>query len=60
MIADAMKSRILSDSEMSRSAKEDLLKDLSSIPLVLKDVAHAQTRLPRGNRTRPESEGEER
>jgi hypothetical protein len=47
-VADAMASRIMV-SELSRSAKEDLLKDLSSIPLMLKEVAHAQSRLPRRN-----------
>ena len=46
-IADAMVSRIMA-SELSRSAKEALLRDLSSIPLVLKDVAHAQSRLLNG------------
>jgi hypothetical protein len=60
MIADAMRTRIMSDSEMSRSAKEDILKDIASIPLLLKEVAHAQSRLPRGNGAHPESEGEER
>jgi hypothetical protein len=39
----------MSDSEMSRSAKEDILKDIASIPLVLMEVAHAQSRLPSGN-----------
>jgi hypothetical protein len=48
-VADAMVSRIMV-SDLSRSAKEDLLKDLASIPLMLKDVAHAQSRLSvRGN-----------
>ena len=47
MIADAMTSRIMA-SQLSRSAKEDLLKDLASIPLVLKDVAHGQSRLLNG------------
>jgi hypothetical protein len=46
-IADAMVSRIMA-ADVSRSVKEDLLKELSSIPLILKDVAHAQTRLRRG------------
>jgi hypothetical protein len=45
-VADAMVSRIMV-SELSRSAKEDLLKDLARIPLILKDVGHAQSRLPR-------------
>jgi hypothetical protein len=44
-----MMARIMSDSEMSRAAKEDLLPDLSSIPLVLKEVAHAQTGRQRAN-----------
>jgi hypothetical protein len=48
-IGDAIASRIMADSEMSRSAKEDLLRDLSSIPLVLRQVADGQTRLPRRN-----------
>jgi hypothetical protein len=38
-VADAMVSRIMV-SELSRPAREDLLKDLASIPLMLKDVAH--------------------
>jgi hypothetical protein len=46
-IADAMTSRIMA-AGVPRSVKEDLLKELSSIPLILKDVAHAQTRLRRG------------
>jgi hypothetical protein len=58
-LADAMVHRIMA-SELSREAKEDLLKDLSSIPIVINNVARTQTRLPRGNGTRPESEGEER
>ena len=45
-IADAMVSRIMA-SGVPRSVKEDLLKELASIPLVLKDVAHSQSRLPR-------------
>jgi hypothetical protein len=46
-IADAMVSRINS-ANVPRSVKEDLLKELASIPLILKEVAHAQTRLRRG------------
>jgi len=41
-IADAMVSRIMA-SELSRSAKQDLLTELSSIPITL---AHSQSRLP--------------
>lgn len=48
-IADAMVSRIMA-AGVPRSVKEDLLKELSSIPIVLKEVAHAQTRLRRGKR----------
>jgi hypothetical protein len=47
-IADAVSSRIMS-AELPRSVKEDLLKDIASIPLVLKEVAHGQSRLPRRN-----------
>jgi hypothetical protein len=46
-IADAMVSRITA-ANVPRSVKEDLLKELASIPLILKEVAHAQTRLRRG------------
>jgi hypothetical protein len=44
MIADAITSRIMA-AEVPRSVKEDLLKDIAAIPLVLKEVAHAQSRL---------------
>jgi hypothetical protein len=59
-IADAFVSRVMSVQGLTRQEKEDLLKELSSWPLALEEVAHAQTRLPNGNGTRPESEGEER
>jgi hypothetical protein len=58
-LADAMVFRIMS-SELGQEAKEDLLRDLSTIPVVINNVARTQTRLPRGNGTHPESEGEER
>jgi hypothetical protein len=58
MVADAIRARILS-SDLSRSAKEDILREISIIPLVLEEVSRGQTRLPRGNGTRPESKGEE-
>jgi hypothetical protein len=57
-IADAVVSRIMS-SELSRAAKEDILRDLSSVPLVLKEVAHRQTRLPRGNGAHTEEDQSE-
>jgi hypothetical protein len=46
-VADAMVSRIMA-SELSRPAKEDLLQQLSSVPLTLKEVADKQSRLRRG------------
>ena len=46
-LADAMVFRITS-SELSREAKEDLLKDLASIPIVIADTARKQTRFRRG------------
>jgi len=45
-IADAFVSRLMAASEIPRSVKDDLLKDLSSWPLVLEDTAHRQTKLP--------------
>jgi hypothetical protein len=44
-VAAAMVSRITA-ANVPRSTKEDLLRELSSVPLVLKDVARAQSRLP--------------
>jgi hypothetical protein len=46
MIADAISSRIMSCQTLPRSAREDILKDLSSWPLVLEDVAHCQSPAP--------------
>lgn len=46
-LADAMTSRIMS-SNVDRSVKEDLLNDLAGVPLILENVAHAQTKLRRG------------
>jgi hypothetical protein len=48
LISDAMTSRILA-ANIDRAVKEDLLQNLGSLPLVLQDVAHAQSRLLRGN-----------
>jgi len=55
MVADAMTTRIMA-SELSRSAKQDLLTELSSVPLILEEVAHAQTRLRRSNGKHPEED----
>ena len=56
MIADAFVSRVLATQEIPHLVKEDLLKDLASWPLALAEVAHAQTRLPRGKGPRPEED----
>ena len=45
-IADAMVSRIMA-SELSCTAKEDLLKELAGIPIVLENVAARQSKLRR-------------
>jgi len=50
-IGDALVSRVMA-SELSREAKEDLLKELSSIPVILTEVAHTQSRLPKRNGAR--------
>ena len=58
-IADAISARIMS-SELSRSAKSDILKDLSTWPLALQEVADRQTKLPssrRGNGQTPKEDG---
>jgi hypothetical protein len=47
-IADAISSRIMA-SELSRMAKEDILRDIATIPLAMKNVAHRQTQLLRSN-----------
>jgi hypothetical protein len=49
-IVDAFVSRVMVDRELSRTAKEDLLKDPSSWPLVLEQVAGIQTRLRRNGK----------
>jgi hypothetical protein len=61
-IADAIVSRIMA-SELSRTAKEDILRDISSWPVVLKDVAQRQTRLRNNNgngQTPEENDNDER
>jgi hypothetical protein len=58
-VAASMVSRINS-ANVPRSTKEDLLRELASIPLVLKDVARAQSRLPsRGKGKRNDGEGDD-
>ena len=49
-IADAMSTRIMSCTELPRTAREDLLRDLASVPLVLEETADRQSRVPRGKR----------
>ena len=58
-IADAFVSRVMSVQGLSRREKEDLLRDLSSWPLALEDVASRQSRLPRGNGAHPEDDASE-
>jgi hypothetical protein len=58
-IADAFVSRVMSAQGLSRQEKEDLLKDLASWPLALEEVAHRQTRLPRGRGKRHEEDQSE-
>jgi len=49
-IADAMITRIMSCTELPRTAREDLLRELASVPLVLEETADRQNRVPRGKR----------
>jgi hypothetical protein len=48
-IADAIKTRVMS-SHLDRREKEDILNDIAALPIVLREVAYAQTRLRRGKR----------
>lgn len=45
--------------ELSRATKEDVLKDLSSIPVVIADVARKQSRFRDGKNRRVESADED-
>jgi hypothetical protein len=55
-IADAFVSRLMAASEIPRSVKEDLLRDLATWPLALEGVAHRPTRFPRNNNGQPHEE----
>jgi hypothetical protein len=59
MIAEAISNRIMACDELSRAAKKDILMDLSSWPLALEEVAHAQGRLPNGKGPRSEEDQSE-
>jgi hypothetical protein len=54
-VADAIVARVMS-SGLSRHEKEDILKDIASLPIVLRDIGHRQSRLPRGNGKRNEED----
>ena len=56
-IADAIVSRIMA-SNLTRAEKEDLLKDIASIPYAVQEVAHAQTRHASAKTTTVENDGE--
>ena len=56
LLDDAMVCRIMA-SEVTRETKEDLLRELSSIPIIVKDVADKQTkRRPRRSNGETEEE----
>jgi hypothetical protein len=57
-IADAFVSRVMAVQGLSRQEKEDLLKELSSWPIVLEDVARRQSRLPARGKRRHHEEDE--
>jgi hypothetical protein len=44
LIADAMATRINSASELPRTVREDLLRELATWPLALEEASHATTR----------------
>jgi hypothetical protein len=49
-VAAAISSRVMACTELPRLAREDILRDLASVPLVLTQTADKQVRLPRGKR----------
>jgi hypothetical protein len=59
LIADAMVSRINSATELPRTVREDILRELSTWPLAIEELARRQSRLPRGNGTHPEEDQSE-
>jgi hypothetical protein len=46
-------------SHLDRQEKDDILKDIAALPIVLKEVAHAQSRLSRGNGKRHDGDESE-
>ena len=57
-LADALKSVVMSDRNLTRESKEDFLRNLATWPVIVEDVTQRQTRRPR-NGKRPEPEEEE-
>jgi hypothetical protein len=57
-VADGMKSRI-ENSELSRDAQVDLLRELSSVPLGISDIATRQSKLPRDGKRAVDADGDE-
>jgi hypothetical protein len=56
-IASAISARVMSCSELPLAARQDILKDLSSWPVVIADTARKQTRFRRAkNGPEPEEE----
>jgi hypothetical protein len=55
-IATAISSRIMSAHELPRTVREDVLRDLSSWPLALADVAARQSRMPHDKRNGAEDD----
>jgi hypothetical protein len=45
VIADAISTRIMSATELPRTVREDLLREISTWPLALEEATHAQTRI---------------
>jgi peroxiredoxin family protein len=56
LIADAMVTRIMSATEIPRTVREDLLRDLSSWPLALEETRDAQTRLKKAAQEKTQGE----
>lgn len=56
-LADALKSVVMLDQNLTRESKEDFLRNLATWPVILEDVVQRQTRLRRnGNRQAAEED----
>jgi hypothetical protein len=49
-LADAMVHRVMAHTELPREVREDFLRDLSELPVIVEDTAARQSKLPRNSK----------